>query len=157
MLKTPSSFVLLSIRNMAARLGSDPATVVRIARSMHFPSYKGSQQYLRELSITNATSAEDLMFCRQLPSWTAPGGGRHAARQGRRNLLRGHHRHLPLAAGGIRGRILSCLGGVFSFGASYVAPVALINVILMACANHKRARTLTVPRQAEEEHKHGFR
>jgi DNA-binding MurR/RpiR family transcriptional regulator len=44
-----------------------------------------------------------------------------------------------------------------SFGASYVAPLALINAILMACASSKRTRTLTQLRQVEEEQKHGFR
>jgi DNA-binding MurR/RpiR family transcriptional regulator len=44
-----------------------------------------------------------------------------------------------------------------SFGASYVAPLALINAILNACATYKRARTLTLLRQVEEEQKHGFR
>ena len=44
-----------------------------------------------------------------------------------------------------------------SFGVSYVAPLALINAILMACASHKRGRTLNLLRQVEEEQKHGFR
>ncbi len=44
-----------------------------------------------------------------------------------------------------------------SFGASYVAPLALINAILIACASHKRGRTLSLLRQVEEEQKHGFR
>ena len=44
-----------------------------------------------------------------------------------------------------------------SFGSSYVAPMALFNVIVVACANHRRARTLTLLKQLEEEQRHGFR
>lgn len=252
-LENPRSFVLLSVRDMAARLGSDPATVVRIARSMHFASYKEFQQFLHELSIANATSldamqagpkdssvagtirncidndlrnlnalrnsldlsriarlaqrvyaarrillfggdlAESLiqyfhyhLLVLGLPVQVAATSG-HAAyislnadandlmfavsfRRGLRQTVEGMQR--AKAAGtycvGITDTYLSPLAQyadefflasveVPSFGASYVAPVALVNVILMACANHKRARTLTVLRQAEEEQKHGFR
>lgn len=252
-LENPRSFVLLSVRDMAARLGSDPATVVRIARSMHFASYKEFQQFLHELSIANATSldamqagpkdssvagtirncidndlrnlnalrnsldlsriarlaqrvyaarrillfggdlAESLiqyfhyhLLVLGLPVQVAATSG-HAAyislnadandlmfavsfRRGLRQTVEGMQR--ARAAGtycvGITDTYLSPLAQyadefflasveVPSFGASYVAPVALVNVILMACANHKRARTLTVLRQAEEEQKHGFR
>jgi DNA-binding MurR/RpiR family transcriptional regulator len=44
-----------------------------------------------------------------------------------------------------------------SFTASYVAPIALANVILVACANFNRERTLKFLREAAEEQKHGFR
>ena len=44
-----------------------------------------------------------------------------------------------------------------SFGASYVAPMALLNVIVVACANYKRSRTLTLLKKVEEEQRHGFR
>ncbi len=44
-----------------------------------------------------------------------------------------------------------------SFGDSYVAPMALMNVIVVACANYRRARTLALMKKVEEEQKHGFR
>jgi len=44
-----------------------------------------------------------------------------------------------------------------SFGSSYVAPMALLNVIVVACANHRRRRTLTLLKQLEQEQRHGFR
>src|SRR5262249_6664911 len=44
-----------------------------------------------------------------------------------------------------------------SFGASYVAPMALLNVILVACANYRRARTLKLMQEADKEQRLGFR
>jgi RpiR family carbohydrate utilization transcriptional regulator len=44
-----------------------------------------------------------------------------------------------------------------SFGSSYVAPMALFNVIVVACANHRRSRTLKLVKQLEQEERHGFR
>jgi len=44
-----------------------------------------------------------------------------------------------------------------SFGDSYVAPMALMNVIVVACANYRRARTLALMKKVEQEQKHGFR
>jgi len=44
-----------------------------------------------------------------------------------------------------------------SFGASYSAPMALLNLILVACANYRRPRTLEVLRRAEKEQRLGFR
>jgi DNA-binding MurR/RpiR family transcriptional regulator len=60
-LENPRSFVLLSIRDMAARLNSDPATIVRIVRSMRFESYREFQQYLHDLSISQATSLDNML------------------------------------------------------------------------------------------------
>jgi DNA-binding MurR/RpiR family transcriptional regulator len=44
-----------------------------------------------------------------------------------------------------------------SFGASYVAPMALLNVILVACASYRRSRTLALLREADKEQRLGFR
>jgi DNA-binding MurR/RpiR family transcriptional regulator len=44
-----------------------------------------------------------------------------------------------------------------SYGASYVAPIALCNAIVVACANYRRARTLAVIKQMDLEQRHGFR
>jgi len=43
-----------------------------------------------------------------------------------------------------------------SFGASYVAPMALFHVIVVACANHRRGCTLSFMRRVEQEQRHGF-
>lgn len=43
------------------------------------------------------------------------------------------------------------------FGASYTAAMALLNAILVGCANYRRARTLSLLRAAEEEERHGAR
>jgi DNA-binding MurR/RpiR family transcriptional regulator len=44
-----------------------------------------------------------------------------------------------------------------SFGDSYVAAMALLNVIVMACANYRRSRTLAVLKKVAQEERHGFR
>src|SRR5487761_456335 len=44
-----------------------------------------------------------------------------------------------------------------SFGASYVAPMALLTMILVACANYRRARTLALLREVDKEQRLGFR
>ena len=59
-LKNPREFVLLSIRSTAERLGTDPATVVRIIQKMGFENYRAFQNYLQDLSIANATSLEGM-------------------------------------------------------------------------------------------------
>lgn len=43
------------------------------------------------------------------------------------------------------------------FGDSYVGPMALFNIILVACANYRRGRALTLAREAAQEQQHGFR
>lgn len=44
-----------------------------------------------------------------------------------------------------------------SFAGSYVAPLALLNVIFLTCAHYRRARTIRQLKQAEEEQRTGFR
>lgn len=44
-----------------------------------------------------------------------------------------------------------------SFIDSYVAPMALVNLILVACGNYKRKDTLRMLAEAAEEQRHGFR
>lgn len=252
-LEHPRTFVLLSVRDMATRLGSDPATIVRIARSMGFDSYKAFQQYLHELSIANATLLDNMqavtkdfsltgtiresldtdlrnlnalrnsldvpriarlaprmyaartillfggdlaeslvqyfhyhLLVLDLPVQVATTSG-HAAyigrsatrkdlvfavsfRRGLRQTVEGlqHAKRGGAFCVGITDTYLSPIAQTadeiflasvetHSFGASYVAPLALVNAILMACANYKRPRTLRVLRQAEEEQRHGFR
>ena len=43
------------------------------------------------------------------------------------------------------------------FGDSYVGPMALLNVMLVACANYRRKRVLALAREAAQEQQHGFR
>ena len=59
-LENPREFVLLSVRSMAKRLHTDPATVVRIVRGLGFPSYRDFQRHLHDLSITFATSLDTM-------------------------------------------------------------------------------------------------
>src|SRR5207245_6772274 len=56
----PRGFVLLSVRALAKRLKTDPATMIRIVRGMQFRSYREFQHYLHELSIAHATSPDQL-------------------------------------------------------------------------------------------------
>jgi DNA-binding MurR/RpiR family transcriptional regulator len=56
----PRDYVLLSIRDLAGKLGTDPATVLRIVRGLGFGSYRTFKVYLHELSIASATSLEVL-------------------------------------------------------------------------------------------------
>jgi DNA-binding MurR/RpiR family transcriptional regulator len=58
--ENPRQFVLLSVRDMAKKLGTDPATTVRIARGLGFESYKEFQRYLHELSVVRATSLDTM-------------------------------------------------------------------------------------------------
>lgn len=59
-MEDPRQFVLLSVRDMAKKLGTDPATTVRIARGMGFASYKAFQHYLHELSVVRTTSLDTM-------------------------------------------------------------------------------------------------
>lgn len=43
------------------------------------------------------------------------------------------------------------------FGDSYVAPIALINVLLAACANYRRDQTLRMMREAAQDEQRGYR
>ena len=44
-----------------------------------------------------------------------------------------------------------------SFGASYVAPVALLNSLLAACGQIRSSETLQIVREISEEQRHGYR
>jgi DNA-binding MurR/RpiR family transcriptional regulator len=43
------------------------------------------------------------------------------------------------------------------FGDSYVGPMALLDVMLVACANYRRKRALALAREAAQEQQRGFR
>jgi DNA-binding MurR/RpiR family transcriptional regulator len=59
-LEHPREYVLLSVRALAKRLGTDPATIVRIVRGLGFDSYRELQHYLHELSLAFATSLDTM-------------------------------------------------------------------------------------------------
>jgi DNA-binding MurR/RpiR family transcriptional regulator len=44
-----------------------------------------------------------------------------------------------------------------SFAGSYVAPMALVNLIIVASANYRRTRTIALLKAADEEQRHGYR
>ena len=250
----PREFVLLSVRALAHRLRTDPATMIRIVRGMQFDSYREFQHYVHELSIAHATSLdtmqtgptgksaisiqarasleqdiknmnrlihsldarriaalvrrlysarrivllggdlaanlvkflEHLLIILGLPVTTAtsPAEVVHKVRLlGKQDLVMAvsYGRGLRQTVEGLRQARANgayCVGitntlvspiGQFadeafltsiatpSFGSSYVAPMALFNVIVVACANYHRSRTLTLLKQLEQEQRHGFR
>jgi RpiR family carbohydrate utilization transcriptional regulator len=59
-LEHPREYVLLSVRALARRLNTDPATIVRIVHGLGFESYKHFQRHLHELSLAFATSLDTM-------------------------------------------------------------------------------------------------
>src|SRR5450432_2267843 len=59
-LEQPREYVLLSVRALATRLGTDPATIVRIVRGLGFETYRDFQRHLHELSLAFATSLDTM-------------------------------------------------------------------------------------------------
>jgi len=253
-LEQPRGFVLLSVRDMAKRLSTDPATVVRIVRVLGFQSFRDFQKHLHDLSIAFATSADTMqpaslgrdgrhsyvpdsierdlknlqalkntieparlsdlakriyaarrivllagdlasfladyldyhLTLLSLPVFTATTSGRivHLTRslasadvviaisfrRGLKQTVEGakqakeHGAFLvaitdtflsPLA----RQADQTLLAGIetTSFGASYVAPVALLNALLAACGQLRSRDTLRIVREISEEQRHGYR
>lgn len=60
-LEHPREYVLLSVRAMAQRLKTDPATIVRIVRGLGFSSYREFQHHLHELSIAFASPLDTML------------------------------------------------------------------------------------------------
>ena len=252
-LEHPREYVLLSVRSMAHRLGTDPATIVRIVRGLGFANYRAFQHHLHELSLAFATSLDTLQsadgehglpgFVRaslerdfknlqgvknsldakrlaalakrlydsrrivilagdlaavladfldyhltilELPVFTATSAGRitHLARSvNKRDMViaitfRRGLRQTVEGTQQARGRGAYCVGltdthlsplarechEVFiasiestSFGASYCAPIALMDALLAACGQYKRPHTLAVAKESSEEQRKGFR
>lgn len=252
-LEHPREYVLLSIRALAERLGTDPATVVRIVQGLGFATHRDFQHHLHELSLAFATSLDTMK--------AGEGDGGLPARvrisleqdlknlQGLKNSLEtkrvvalakriykarkilvlagdlaqypAHYFEyqlsilgLPIVAATFPGRIAHlaravrkqdlviaisfrrglrqtvegtqlarkhnayCVGitdsylsplvrechEVFlasiestSFIASYTAPIALLNAILAACGDYRRARTLKVASEITKEQREGYR
>jgi len=252
-LEHPRDYVLLSVRAMAKRLKTDPATVVRIVRGLGFESYRDFQRHLHDLSIAFATSLDTMQsagrvssmptYVREaleqdlknlhglknsldaprlvslakrfydarrivilagdlaailadyleyqitllgLPVFTGTSAGRIAHlvrtvnkndlvlaisfRRGLRQTVEGVHLAKTHGAYcvGIADTYVSPLARecdeVFlasvestSFGASYAAPVALVNAILVACGQYRRPQTLAIVKEIAEEQRKGFR
>ncbi len=81
----PRDYVLLSIRDVAAKLATDPATILRIVRGLGFDGYRNFKAYLHELSIANATSLESMRNHREAHS-SILSQGQMALEQDLRNL-----------------------------------------------------------------------
>lgn len=253
-LENPREFVLLSVRAAAARLSTDPATMVRIVQRMGFENYRSFQNYLRDLSIANATAldgmresaktpgeipdylnatmeqdvrnlnavrtkldakrlasvakrihgarrrlilggdlAENLVHYLEhslaligLPVFTATTMGRSlhitrsmgkgdvviaiSFRKGLRQTVEGMQRAKNNGAYciGITGTYVSPIARFAdeffvapvessSFIDSYVAPMSLANLILVACANYNRETSLSLLREVAKEQRQGFR
>ena len=58
--ENPREYVLLSVRALAEKVQTDPATVMRIVQGLGFESYKHFKAYLHELSIASATSLQGM-------------------------------------------------------------------------------------------------
>jgi RpiR family carbohydrate utilization transcriptional regulator len=252
-LEHPRGFVLLSVRAMAKRLNTDPATIVRIVRVLGFESFREFQKHLHDLSIAFATSADTMQaakFDGGRHAWVADSIDRDLKNlQGLKNSLDAARlndlakrlysaRRIVVLAGDLAaflaeymeyqisllglpvfsatspGRIshltrsltkddvvvaisfrrglrqtvegartacqrnahcvavtdtfLSPLARIAhetflasidttSFGASYAAPVALVNALLAACGQVRKAETMEIVREISEEQRHGFR
>lgn len=252
-LEHPREYVLLSVRAMAQRLRTDPATIVRIVRGLGFGSYREFQRHLHELSLAFATSLDTMQSGSRdvsmpshvrdslerdlknlqglknsldaarlvalakrfydsrrivilagdlaaylahyleyqisllgLPIFAATSAGRilHLVRsvgkkdlviaisfrRGLRQTIEGAHRARACGAYcvGISDTYVSPLARecdeVFlasiestSFGASYAAPVALLNAILAAVGQYRRSQTLALVKEIAEEQRKGFR
>lgn len=253
-LEHPRDYVLLSIRALAQRLNTDPATMVRVVRGMKFGSYREFQRYLHELSIAHATSLET-MQTGGAQNFSIPAQVRASLDQDQKNLNALLHsldvsrltslarrlysaRKILIIGGDLASNLVSFLehhlmilglpvacattpaqvvhkvrllgkndvviaisyrrglrqtveglqqartNGAYcvgitdtfvspiahfahesfltsvdtpSFGASYVAAMAFLNVVVVACANYQRPRTLSLLKKVEEEQRHGFR
>jgi DNA-binding MurR/RpiR family transcriptional regulator len=252
-LEHPREYVLLSVRALAKRLRTDPATIVRIVRGLGFAGYREFQHHLHELSLAFATSLDTMQpadrdsdmpaFVRDslgqdlknlqglknsldaqrlatiakrfyearrivvlasdlasvlaeyleyqisllgLPIFSATSAGRimHLTRavnkrdlvvaltfrRGLRQTVEGVQQARVHGAYcvGISDTYLSPLARecdeLFvastestSFGASYVAPIALLDAILAACAQYRRPHTLALLKEIAEEQRKGFR
>jgi len=251
-LEHPREYVLLSVRAMAKRLHTDPATIVRIVRGLGFAGYREFQRHLHELSLAYATSLDTMQSAGDvsMPSHVRDSlehdlknlQGLKNSLEARRLVALAKRVHdarrivllagdlaatlahyleyqisllgLPIFAATSAGRILHvvravnkkdlvlaisfrrglrqtiegarqartrgayCVGisdtyvsplarecdEVFlasiestSFGASYAAPVALLNALLAAIGQSRRAQTLALVKEIAEEQRKGFR
>jgi len=253
-LENPRPFVLLSVRALAGRLGTDPATTVRIVQGLGFATYKDFQRHLHDLSVAYATSLDTMKAAeregsgpeslvrvalhRDMQNLQALNNSLDAKKvcalakrlyEAPKILLLGgdaatslvHHLEyhltmigLPVVSATTAGRVSHVVRNVArkdltigisfrrglrqtveglqaakrngsytiaitdtfvsplartadecfiasvetpSFGASYVAPMALIDTIVAAVGGVKRRRVMSLIKQADEEQRRGFR
>jgi RpiR family carbohydrate utilization transcriptional regulator len=253
-LENPREFVLLSVRSMAERLHTDPATIVRIVQGMGFDGFKAFKQHLHDLSLANVTSFDlmqsaiakesnvaaqargsldqDLKNLNALRHTLEPerigAVGRRLVAAKRILIIGGDHAAclvsyleyqmtllgLPVLSATTTGRTIHvtrtltskdvaiglsfgrglrltvegmqqarengayCIGVTDtyvspltryadefflaavespSFGPSYAAPIALLNMFLLCCAASQRDRSLEFLRKADEEQRSGYR
>jgi RpiR family carbohydrate utilization transcriptional regulator len=252
-LESPRDFVLMNVRDMARRLSTGPATIVRIVQALGFKGYRDFQHYLHDLSVTSATILDSMQAAgSEVHTPTFLKGSRKQLQQNlafvqdhvdlqqvlsiatriheaRRILLLGgdmassliHYMEyhltiagLPVFAAVAPGRAShlvrsSCKGDIvigisfrrglrmtiegiekaskngaycvgitdstlsplarfsnelilvpvdsLSFAASYVAPIALIDLITAAVGSLRRKRVVERLREADQEQKHGYR
>src|SRR5215472_8353622 len=71
-LEHPREYVLLSVRALAKRLHSDPATIIRIVHGLGFETYKQFQRHLHELSLAFATSMDTMQQTAHAPGKSVP-------------------------------------------------------------------------------------
>lgn len=64
-LEHPREYILLNIRELAAKLQVDPATVSRTILAMGFPGYREFQRYLHQLSIAHTTALDQMRSARE--------------------------------------------------------------------------------------------
>ena len=98
----PREFVLFSVRALAERLGTDPATMIRIVRGLQFASYREFQHYIHELSIAHATSLDAMQ--------TAPAAKSAISTQVRASLDQDIKNMTPLPRAWTRSRLGRCCG-----------------------------------------------
>lgn len=252
-LESPGEFVLLNVRDMAQRLSTAPATIVRIVQELGFDRYRSFQHYLHDLAVTSSTVLDSMQSApgaantpkllkgtrRQLQenmnfvldrvdlqqvqgvaerldrarrillvggdmasvlveymeyhlliagfpvlAATAPGRASHLVRSmGKEDVVVGvsFRRGLRMTIEGIqnaREHGAYCIGitdsvlsplarfanelvivptNSLSFAASYVAPVALIELITASAGNLRRKQVVDRLREADYEQKHGYR
>jgi DNA-binding MurR/RpiR family transcriptional regulator len=113
-LEHPREFVLLSVRALAVRLHTDPATIVRIVHGLGFENYKQFQRHLHELSLAFATSLDTMQSVESSGSSGCPARDSlfrdHKNLQGLKNSL-DPRRFVPLAKRVYSARRIAILGG----------------------------------------------
>ncbi len=87
-LEQPRDYVLLSIRELAARRDVDAATVSRTIAAMGFRGYREFQRYLHQLSIAHTTALDQMRAAARRDKTTFSSRVRETLDAGNRNLQR---------------------------------------------------------------------
>src|SRR6266446_5432765 len=97
-LEHPREYVLLSVRAIAKRLRTDPATIVRIVQGLGFSSYREFQHHLHELSLAFATSLDTMQVAGRdsnMPEYVRDALGQDHTSHSRGHPTRFGPGHLP--------------------------------------------------------------